>query len=126
MVVADLQHSEPPSRRAGHESKASRGGALSALARSIFARNLFSARNFIAVVVAVLLVLLLGVVIGAAWSSIGDAHISPAGWVAMAFGIIFTLALGIGLMALVFVSSRRGYDELGRRSETARPPDGEA
>ena len=26
-----------------------------------------------------------------------------------------TLALGVGLMALVFISNRRGYDEIGRR-----------
>jgi hypothetical protein len=26
-----------------------------------------------------------------------------------------TLTLGIGLMALVFISSRHGYDEIGRR-----------
>ena len=32
----------------------------------------------------------------------------------MTFGSV-TLALGIGLMALVFISSRRGYDEIGRK-----------
>jgi hypothetical protein len=39
----------------------------------------------------------------------------------MGFGVIITLALGIGLMALVFISSRRGYDELGRGSTATRP-----
>ena len=29
----------------------------------------------------------------------------------MVLGVLVTLALGIGLMALVFISSRRGYDE---------------
>ena len=34
----------------------------------------------------------------------------------MGFGVIVTLALGIGLMALVFISSRRGYDDqIGRK-----------
>jgi hypothetical protein len=28
-------------------------------------------------------------------------------------GVVVTLALGIGLMALVFISNRRGYDEPG-------------
>jgi hypothetical protein len=28
----------------------------------------------------------------------------------MAFGIIVTLALGVGLMALVFYSNRKGHD----------------
>jgi len=35
---------------------------------------------------------------------------SAAGYVAMAFGIVATLALGVGLMALVFYSSRKGHD----------------
>jgi hypothetical protein len=38
---------------------------------------------------------------------------STAGWIAMLLGVIATLGLGIGLMALVFISNRRGYDELG-------------
>jgi hypothetical protein len=33
----------------------------------------------------------------------------------MGLGVVITLALGIGLMALVFISSRRGYDEIGRK-----------
>ena len=33
----------------------------------------------------------------------------------MGLGIILTLAVGIGLMALVFISSRRGYDEIGSK-----------
>jgi hypothetical protein len=43
------------------------------------------------------------------WSSAGDAStdISVAGYVAMAFGILVTLALGIGLMALMFSGNRR-------------------
>ena len=44
-----------------------------------------------------------------------DAEISSAGWLAMVLGVIVTLGLGIGLMALVFISNRRGYDEIGRR-----------
>jgi hypothetical protein len=48
------------------------------------------------------------------WRSIGGAGISPAGWIAMGLGVLFSLALGIGLMALVFFSNRRGYDEQGR------------
>lgn len=63
------------------------------------------------VLVAVLLLLLaLAVyVLISGWSSAGDAstEISTAGWVAMGFGIIATLALGIGLMALIFYSNRR-------------------
>lgn len=50
------------------------------------------------------------------WGIVGTSDISAAGWVAMACGVIASLALGIGLMALVFISNRRGYDELDRRS----------
>ncbi|HEY7645030.1 MAG TPA: hypothetical protein VH858_08335 [Hyphomicrobiales bacterium] len=36
---------------------------------------------------------------------------SGHGYVAMALMIVVSVALGCGLMALVFYSSRRGYDE---------------
>jgi hypothetical protein len=45
------------------------------------------------------------------WSSTGGAPIPTAGYVAMALGIVFSLVVGCGLMALVFYSSRHGYDE---------------
>jgi Na+/H+ antiporter NhaA len=37
-------------------------------------------------------------------------EMSTAGYVAMALGILATLGLGIGLMALVFFSNREGHD----------------
>ena len=37
-------------------------------------------------------------------------QMSGPGYAAMAFGIIVTLALGIGLMVLVFYSNRAGHD----------------
>jgi len=70
--------------------------------------------NRLAVVIAVVVVAaVLGVSVGL-WRTLGDTSISAAGWLAMAFGIILTVALGVGLMALGFISSRRGYDEPGR------------
>ena len=39
--------------------------------------------------------------------------IPASGYVAMALGILFSLVVGIGLMALVFYSHRHGYDERG-------------
>jgi len=66
-------------------------------------------------VVAAAVVLIIGIVIAAEWTGIGDSDISGAGWLAMGLGVIVTLALGVGLMALVFISNRRGYDEIGRR-----------
>ncbi len=49
----------------------------------------------------------------ALWAEVGDVEISTGGWIALGFGVLFALALGIGLMALVFISSRKGYDESG-------------
>jgi hypothetical protein len=66
---------------------------------------------WIPVGVAVAAVTAVAVVIARFWSRIGTSEISFAGWLAMALGIVATLALGIGLMSLVFISSRRGYDE---------------
>ena len=54
------------------------------------------------------------------WSGAGDAVMSVHGYVAMALGIAATLALGGGLMALVFFSSRRGYDEAASGDEDDR------
>ena len=49
------------------------------------------------------------------WVSMGDIAISWRGLLAMGLGIAFSLALGIGLMALVYFSNKRGYDdEAGR------------
>jgi hypothetical protein len=41
-----------------------------------------------------------------------DAPDMPVGlYVAMVLGVLFSVVVGAGLMALVFYSSRRGYDE---------------
>jgi hypothetical protein len=45
------------------------------------------------------------------WEVIGASGISVNGWIALVLGVLVTLALGIGLMALVFISNRRGYDD---------------
>jgi hypothetical protein len=45
------------------------------------------------------------------WSLASGADVPASGYVAMALGVIFSLAVGFGLMALVFYSSRKGYDE---------------
>jgi hypothetical protein len=45
------------------------------------------------------------------WESIGGTGISASGWVALVLGVLATLAVGVGLMVLVFISNRRGYDD---------------
>jgi hypothetical protein len=46
-----------------------------------------------------------------AWVSDTGAPMPTSGYVAMALGILFSLVVGVGLMALVFYSHRHGYDE---------------
>jgi hypothetical protein len=45
------------------------------------------------------------------WTLADGIELSTAGYVAMGLGVLFSLAVGSGLMALVFYSSRSGYDE---------------
>jgi hypothetical protein len=45
-----------------------------------------------------------------AWNALGNIGISPIGWVFIVVGILFTVGLGAGLMALVFYSSRHDMD----------------
>jgi hypothetical protein len=44
------------------------------------------------------------------WGAIGNAHMSTFGWFALIAGSLITVAVGGGLMALVFYSSRHDYD----------------
>jgi hypothetical protein len=43
-----------------------------------------------------------------------SSEISTGGWIALVLFVLVTPALGIGLMALVFISNRRGCDDPGR------------
>ena len=67
--------------------------------------------TWIAVAAAVAVVIGVIVLMASVWTGIGDSGMSAGGWVALALGVVVTLALGIGLMALVFISSRRGFDD---------------
>jgi hypothetical protein len=72
--------------------------------------------TWVAVAVAAAAVIAVVAAVSSWWGDIGDigdGGMSAAGWVAMLLGILATLGLGIGLMALVFISNRRGYDEPG-------------
>ena len=68
-----------------------------------------------AVAAAAVAVLAVAAVVVLLWNQLGASQISVAGWLAMIFGVIATLALGIGLMTLMYISNRRGYDENRRR-----------
>jgi hypothetical protein len=48
---------------------------------------------------------------GSAWLHFGGDDIPLYGWLAIAGGVLVSLGVGGGLMALVFYSSRHGYDD---------------
>jgi ABC-type multidrug transport system permease subunit len=68
-----------------------------------------AAWGWAAVAAALVVALIIAIVL--TWRSIGPSEITPAGWAAMILGILVTFGLGVGLMTLVFISSRRGYDD---------------
>ena len=71
----------------------------------------------IAIVIAALIVAIVVVISVGNWNFIGNSGIDLNGWIALILGVIVTLAVGIGLMALVFISNRRGYDEPPDKSD---------
>ena len=46
----------------------------------------------------------------AVWRELDGIEMGAAGWIALGLGVFFSLAVGGGLIALVFHSSRRGHD----------------
>ncbi len=64
-----------------------------------------------------LLVALFAVLAGAGWyasrafTSVEGPPMPTIGYLAMALGAVLSLAVGCGLMALLFYSARHGYDE---------------
>ena len=75
------------------------------------------ASNLVVAGAAVLFVAAVAAVAVVNWSGIGDAGIDLNGWIALVLGVLATLGLGIGLMTLVFISNRRGYDEPHREDK---------
>jgi hypothetical protein len=56
-----------------------------------------------------------------AWTAMADVQIDTAGVIAMILGAVGALALGGVLMALLFISNRRGFDdEAGGRAKIER------
>ena len=58
------------------------------------------------------------------WNATGEAVMDKHGWIALGLGSFFSLVIGCGLMALMFFSSRYGYDDAAdafRRSKIHLP-----
>ena len=68
------------------------------------------------VILATLVILLVGTIVVSylGWTSAAGTDVPASGYVALVLGVIASLAVGFGLMALVFYSSRAGYDEPAR------------
>ena len=62
-------------------------------------------------IVLLLLLAVTFVIIYLGWTLANGTDVPTSGYVAMAFGVIVSLAVGFGLMALIFYSNRKGYDE---------------
>ncbi|HUC69152.1 MAG TPA: hypothetical protein VMA53_27295 [Stellaceae bacterium] len=57
------------------------------------------------------------------WRSLGPTEMDSNGYVALILGVLGTVGLGVGLMALLFFSHRYGYDdEAGGRAAPPRDP----
>lgn len=79
------------------------------------AKGRANARRSFWIAVTVLIVCLVAVVIYG-WFMLRDSDMSLVAVIALAGGVVMTLALGIGLMSLLFYSNREGYDDdIGRR-----------
>lgn len=63
-----------------------------------------------------LIILLLGMLVAVGYfaysaMAVGGDPMPTEGYVALALGAGFAVVVGIGLMMMLFLSSRRGYDE---------------
>jgi hypothetical protein len=67
--------------------------------------------SWIILTVLFLLLAVTFVIVYVGWTLGNGADVPASGYVAMALGVIVSLAVGFGLMALIFYSSRKGYDE---------------
>jgi hypothetical protein len=67
--------------------------------------------SWIILIVLLSLLVATGVVVYLGWTLGNGADVPTSGYTAMALGVILSLAVGFGLMALIFYSSRKGYDE---------------
>ncbi|WP_245334950.1 hypothetical protein [Bradyrhizobium mercantei] len=69
------------------------------------------AGSWVLLIVLLLLLVGTGFLVYLGWTLADGIEVTTAGYVAMAAGVILSLVVGCGLMALIFYSNRRGYDE---------------
>ena len=54
------------------------------------------------------------------WTRLSNVEMGVHGWAAMILGVVLSVALGGGLMFLIFYSNRKGYDRIN-----GEQPDGD-
>lgn len=76
-------------------------------------------------IIAVLLGMLVavGAFVVISWQAMGVVEISGLGIGALIAGVVLSLVVGGGLMALVFYSARRGYDDQTHDARSGEPRD---
>lgn len=57
------------------------------------------------------------------WDQMAGVSLSAHGIVALVLGVVVSLALGMGLMALVFYSSRKGFDRIDGNTSASSDDD---
>jgi len=58
------------------------------------------------------------------WLSVDGPPMPTQGYIAMILGVVFSVVIGCGLMALVFYSNRCGYDDASNRDQHRPVNDG--
>lgn len=70
------------------------------------------------------LLLLIALFVGLrGWTGLAGVEMPWQGWLALIGGVVLTLALGVGLMTLMFYSARRGHDEAAHDQQAFRLPE---
>ncbi|MGJ4891816.1 hypothetical protein ACQR1Y_26750 [Bradyrhizobium sp. HKCCYLRH3099] len=75
----------------------------------------------ITIVVALLVILAGAAVFAYQGLTLPGDPMPTEGWIALSLGVVFSLIVGVGLMVLVFYSSRKGYDEASQFRSDDRP-----
>jgi hypothetical protein len=78
-------------------------------------------RNVVAIVVLLMLLVVALAFAWFGWTGLAGVDLSVGGYIALAGGVVAALAIGCGLMALMFYSHRHGYDESAEREDRSRP-----
>ena len=78
-------------------------------------------RNTVAIAILLFLLVVAFAFAWFGWRELAGVDLPASGYVALTVGIVATLVIGCGLMALVFYSHRHGYDEAAEREDRSRP-----